>query len=47
MVTDDKITEILIQAPTPKEAIDRLIATANQHGGEDNITALLVFMGES
>jgi serine/threonine protein phosphatase PrpC len=47
MVSDKEIADILTYASTPQKALEQLVATANQHGGEDNITAVLVFMGES
>ena len=47
MVSDREIADILSCAPTPQKALEQLAAVANQNGGEDNITALLVFMGES
>jgi serine/threonine protein phosphatase PrpC len=47
MVSDDEIAEILTYAPTPQQALERMVASANQKGGDDNITAVLVFMGEA
>ena len=47
MVSDGEITDILTYATTPQTGLDKLAATANQNGGDDNITAVLVFMGES
>jgi protein phosphatase len=47
MVSDSEITDILTHAPTPQKGLEKLAATANQNGGDDNITALLVFMGVS
>lgn len=47
MVSDSEITDILTHAPTPQMGLETLAATANQNGGDDNITAILVFMGES
>ncbi len=41
-VPDPKIAEILSQAATPQLALDQLVATANQNGGDDNITAILL-----
>jgi serine/threonine protein phosphatase PrpC len=46
-VSDQAITDILGTASSLQDALDRLIATANQNGGSDNITAILVAMGES
>jgi serine/threonine protein phosphatase PrpC len=47
MISDDEIADILTYAPTPQQALARMVALANQKGGDDNITALLVFMGEA
>jgi protein phosphatase len=42
MIEDAEILEIVSGAPNIEEAARRLIAVANEHGGEDNITAVLV-----
>jgi serine/threonine protein phosphatase PrpC len=42
MVLDAEIMQILQQAPTPQAACDRLIDAANQGGGADNISVILV-----
>lgn len=47
MVLDEEIAEILTFAPTPQQALEQLVAVANQKGGEDNITGILVYMGEA
>ncbi len=47
MVSDRGIADILMHAQSPQEALEKLVAAANQNGGDDNITAILVFMGES
>jgi protein phosphatase len=44
-VKDNLLRQILDNSPTPQEACYRLIATANDNGGEDNITAIVVTMG--
>jgi protein phosphatase len=46
-VSDQEIADILATASSPQNALERLIAMANQNGGTDNITAILVAMGES
>ena len=46
-VSDQEISNILTMASSPQKALEQLIATANQNGGSDNITAILVAMGES
>ena len=45
-IDDDEILrEILNSSATPQEACEKLVALANQNGGEDNITAVIVSMG--
>jgi len=45
MVDDKQIALALALAPTPQAACDQLITLANENGGRDNITAILVAMG--
>jgi len=47
MVSESQITDVLCHARDPQGAADRLIASANEHGGEDNITVILVRIGTS
>lgn len=47
MVSDEEIAHILTYAPTPQKALEQLTATANQNGGDDNITAVLVAMDKT
>ncbi len=42
MVRDPELLRIITEAEDLEQACERLIATANENGGEDNITALLV-----
>ena len=42
MVKDDGIREILTAHPDPNEAADALVQRANEKGGRDNITVILV-----
>ena len=42
MVRDDKISEVLRQSPGPQSACDQLVEVANQNGGVDNISAVVV-----
>ncbi|MEI7894260.1 MAG: Stp1/IreP family PP2C-type Ser/Thr phosphatase [Myxococcales bacterium] len=42
MLTDDEIQSIVAQAPDIREACRRLIHRANERGGEDNITAVVI-----
>ena len=47
LVSDDELSDILTYARTPQDAVEQMVETANRKGGDDNITAVLVFMGES
>jgi protein phosphatase len=42
MVTDDEIERTLREAAEPKDAVKRLVRAANQAGGVDNITAVVL-----
>jgi protein phosphatase len=42
MVTDEEILKIVSSAADIREACTNLIAKANEHGGEDNVTAVLI-----
>jgi len=42
MVLDDGLQEILSRVPDPQKAADALIEAANNAGGQDNITAVVV-----
>ncbi|MBQ9726372.1 MAG: serine/threonine-protein phosphatase [Kiritimatiellae bacterium] len=46
MVSDGGIAEVLHAAATPEEAAAALVARANDAGGEDNVTALVLFAPE-
>lgn len=41
-VPDSQLHEIVRTSATPQEAVDRMIAAANDRGGPDNITAVLI-----
>jgi protein phosphatase len=45
MVPDDRIAAILRAEPDPRRACERLVAEANRHGGNDNITAIVAHVG--
>ncbi len=47
MVPDEELADILTYAPTPQLALEQMVTAANHRGGDDNITAVLVFMGEA
>ena len=42
MLTDEEILEILKEAGTEEERIDKIIATANEYGGRDNMGIIFV-----
>jgi serine/threonine protein phosphatase PrpC len=46
MIGDDEILDILMSTGDIIEGCRRLVARANEHGGEDNITAVLVRIDE-
>jgi protein phosphatase len=46
MISDDEIAEIVTANTNPEEAATALIARANQHGGEDNVTAVVARVAE-
>jgi PPM family protein phosphatase len=41
MITDDQIRDTIMSSDDIRESCKRLIARANEHGGEDNITAVV------
>jgi protein phosphatase len=41
-VDDDEITGVLLQHPQPQAAAEALVAAANDHGGRDNTTVVVV-----
>lgn len=43
VIPDDDIARILSQSPDPKSVVDWLITTANERGGPDNSTAVVVY----
>jgi PPM family protein phosphatase len=47
MVTDEKIHRIWRTSTSPQDACDRLVEAANQAGGEDNITVVIVQVNRS
>src|SRR3954468_19236990 len=46
MVTDEEIQKIVIASHDIRDACGQLIARANEHGGEDNVTAVLIKIEE-
>lgn len=45
MVDDQTIQSILESASSPQSACEKLVSAANQNGGRDNITAIVVSVG--
>ena len=45
LVQHDDIHHILMTADTPQQACEQLVAKANDNGGRDNITAIVVSLG--
>ena len=43
MVDHTRLEQILLNAPTPEKASESLVKAANEQGGRDNITALVIF----
>jgi protein phosphatase len=43
VITDEEIQNIINTHPYPQEACDELVRAANNAGGPDNITAILVY----
>ena len=43
MVDHTRIEQILLNASTPEKASETLVTAANEQGGRDNITALVIF----
>jgi protein phosphatase len=42
MISDQRIAEVLASEEDPDQVVERLIAEANEEGGSDNISVLLV-----
>ena len=42
MVRDPEIGNVLANAPAAQEAAERLVTLANQSGGEDNVTVVVM-----
>jgi protein phosphatase len=41
-VDDEEIAELLLANPAPQSAAEALVAAANEHGGRDNVTVVVV-----
>jgi protein phosphatase len=42
MVEDSKIATTILGAPSARAAADRLVSLANECGGQDNVTVIVV-----
>lgn len=42
LVDDDTLKQVILEAPSPQEACNRLVALANERGGSDNISAIVL-----
>ncbi len=42
LIDDDTMKKIILEAPTPQDACDKLVALANTNGGTDNITVIIL-----
>jgi protein phosphatase len=47
IVPENEITGILAQAPGVRMAAERLVERANEYGGQDNITVVVIRLSES
>lgn len=45
MIDDQEILSVVLNTPDLQDACRRLVGMANEHGGEDNITAVIVRIG--
>ena len=44
MLPDDRLAAILQEEPEPERACERLVAEANERGGQDNITVIVAHL---
>ena len=42
LVDDGTMKRVILESPTPQEACDRLVSLANDHGGTDNISVIVL-----
>lgn len=47
MLPDDGIARVIRETSSPQEAADRLVDIANENGGEDNVTVIVVQVKEA
>jgi protein phosphatase len=46
MVSDSEIANVLLTCETAQDATDRLVALANERGGKDNVTVVVIRIGK-
>jgi serine/threonine protein phosphatase PrpC len=44
MLSDDEVLQAVLQGGTPEEICHRLVSQANERGGVDNITVVLILL---
>lgn len=42
LVDDDTLKQVILEAPSPQDACNRLVTLANERGGSDNISAIVL-----
>jgi PPM family protein phosphatase len=47
MVEDSEIAKALVESPDAQTSADQLVLLANAHGGEDNVSVIIVRVGET
>jgi PPM family protein phosphatase len=47
MVEDSEIARTLLESSDAQTSADRLVQLANEHGGEDNVSVVVVHIGET
>jgi serine/threonine protein phosphatase PrpC len=47
MVEDSEIARMLLESSDAQTSADRLVLLANEHGGEDNVSVIVVHVGEA
>ncbi|MBE6020493.1 MAG: Stp1/IreP family PP2C-type Ser/Thr phosphatase [Firmicutes bacterium] len=45
-VTDEKMSDIIVNEPDAQKACEKLVEEANENGGRDNITAIIIKIGD-
>jgi protein phosphatase len=47
MVRDSEIASLLLENSDAQTSADRLVLLANEHGGEDNVSVIVVHIGDA